>query len=275
MEAPNDGVDTTAAPPVTASRKIALANAAVAFAASCALTTVVGVVTRSDDGDSLGPAGNNASNKLNATASSGEEAPDASLLAWTLLLMFLTVALLLPVVYGVRRAKDLQLDTVRHSMLVSSCVASDDTLLLVRCTLLGFMCTTTVSMMLSMGPGMFNFFTNWGYFLLNFYFLSVVVYSLLRYGEVDIDDLPSSAWQQVLWLHFEVAGMVAIFIDVVLWGVLWPQSGFDSFLFQPMMLDVHGANLVCVLVELYLNKLNVERSHCACVSLPCACCCLP
>ena len=109
------------------------------------------------------------------------------------------------------------------------------------------------------------FFTNWGFLLLTLYFASIVVYSL-RPPPVAAEGARPPRWQQLLWLHFEVAGMSAIFIDAVLWGVLWPAAGFTGAFFAPMMLVVHAANALLVLAELALNRLPVNpRHYCAVV----------
>lgn len=103
-------------------------------------------------------------------------------------------------------------------------------------------------------------FTNWGYILLTAYFVSIVAYSLKYPADTDAVP-PPAGWQQALWLHFEVAGMSALFIDVVLWGILWPAAGFSSFFFQPIMVNVHFINLVMVGIEMSLNRIPVCKHH--------------
>jgi uncharacterized membrane protein len=103
-------------------------------------------------------------------------------------------------------------------------------------------------------------FTNWGYILLTLYFASIVAYSLKYPATQEAAPAPAG-WQQALWLHFEVAGMSAIFIDVVVWGILWPESGFWSGFFQVQMINVHFVNMVMVFIEMSMNRIPVCKQH--------------
>ena len=86
------------------------------------------------------------------------------------------------------------------------------------------------------------------------------MYSLKYPATTDAPPAPAG-WQQALWLHFEVAGMSALFIDVVLWGILWPAASFSSFFFTPLMVNVHFINLVMVGIEMSLNRIPVCKQH--------------
>ena len=152
-------------------------------------------------------------------------------------------------------------------MVVSSWVVSARTLLLVRSAILVF---CTISLLVMIDPvhngvgaigGAFFWFTNWGFILLTLYFGQAVAYTLRGPPPESSAAQPQTAWQTAIWLNFEIAGMSAIFIDVVLWGILWPSSGFDAMFFHPMMLIVHGANFFIVALEMALNRIPVHKDH--------------
>ena len=152
-------------------------------------------------------------------------------------------------------------------MVVSSWAVSARTLLLVRSAILVF---CTISLLVMIDPvhngvgaigGAFFWFTNWGFILLTVYFGQAVAYTLRGPPPESSAAQPQTAWQTAIWLNFEIAGMSAIFIDVVLWGILWPSSGFDAIFFHPMMLIVHGANFFIVAIEMALNRIPVHKDH--------------
>ena len=158
-------------------------------------------------------------------------------------------------------------DTLSRDMVVSSWAVSARTLLLVRSAILVF---CTISLLVMIDPvhngvgaigGAFFWFTNWGFILLTVYFGQAVAYTLRGPPPESSAAQPQTAWQTAIWLNFEIAGMSAIFIDVVLWGILWPSSGFDAIFFHPMMLIVHGANFFIVAIEMALNRIPVNKSH--------------
>eukprot|EP00042_Codosiga_hollandica_P046879 m.499489 g.499489 ORF g.499489 m.499489 type:complete len:294 (-) comp57323_c2_seq2:605-1486(-) len=117
----------------------------------------------------------------------------------------------------------------------------------------------------------FTFYTFWNFTLLTVYFWCAAfnsVYALMpRSAYCDMVEGSSFSriyvLARVMWVLFQVCSTMVVLVDVVLWGILFPNTSgsdrsvdltFDSF-------NVHGANFVFMMFELFMSRIQFTPPH--------------
>lgn len=149
--------------------------------------------------------------------------------------------------------------TQRHSWL-------DMALMVFRCTVAAYAASIGAICDTEYPKWHFCFYTVWSWFLLMFYFSLAAVSTALHKKGVGkpAGTEPTPAWTlklaRVSQLVFSTAAAAALMVDVVLWGLLFPtdktpgKPGCLSF----CSYNQHAANLVVVIVELFLNNVEIR-----------------
>jgi len=120
----------------------------------------------------------------------------------------------------------------------------------------------------------FEYFTQWNFSLMCFYFLLGSYFSLRRMVNPDEEKLRGfvHVLAQIFWILFHMCFVLAFFIDLVVWGILFPwamiydkqqssagdQVDIAADLFTIISVSAHCINFFFIFIELVLNRLPFQ-----------------
>lgn len=159
--------------------------------------------------------------------------------------------------------------------LALSYVASPTVLLVYRLGIFTYCCSILIWLLARKeGEKGLLFYTVWNFTFLTVFFLLASVQSVsARMVGYDVSRNPSTRLlDRTTLIMFEIAMTIVFLVDVVLWGVLYPQAkhvahrddnpdaccqkflNFGSY-------NVHGFNMIFMLGELFLNRIPIIPAH--------------
>eukprot|EP01103_Thecamoeba_quadrilineata_P006631 TRINITY_DN1635_c0_g1_i4.p1 TRINITY_DN1635_c0_g1~~TRINITY_DN1635_c0_g1_i4.p1 ORF type:complete len:250 (-),score=-10.80 TRINITY_DN1635_c0_g1_i4:537-1286(-) len=123
----------------------------------------------------------------------------------------------------------------------------------------------------------FSYYTIWNYTMLMIFFMFGACISFTRipwgkYSELHEEELTRTQYQllgTIVWVLFEITLTMAILVDTVLWGILYPacvhQNGTsvcNGVLVTFESINCHAVNFIFIFIEFFLNDFIVVPAHC-------------
>eukprot|EP00042_Codosiga_hollandica_P038328 m.311453 g.311453 ORF g.311453 m.311453 type:complete len:281 (-) comp55361_c1_seq1:271-1113(-) len=191
-----------------------------------------------------------------------------------LIVVLVFIFLFLFIAIGVVRAKQwFHWPTLSATHLVDSYWISPSSIGIIRGVLFIYCLFILVfSYIFAVGTS-FRFYTFWNFSLLTLYFLLSSIHSLLAHRN-------RAVYQQVVdyhtgtpfmrffacstWTLFQMMATTVFLVDTVLWLILYPLATTPDELATVLNFssyNVHGANVVFLLMELFLNKQLFNAAH--------------
>jgi len=126
------------------------------------------------------------------------------------------------------------------------------------------------------GKVFFEYFTQWNFTVLMIFFWIMTYFSLRKVLRKDETQRKINSAELAVgilaWAMYHMELVCALFIDIVVWGILFPwmtandnktgANNVQNDLITPISISCHAVNFVMMLIEFILNRLPFSRYFC-------------